>query len=162
VDDIFRRLIDSNFSDLRGLTAEVSIPVPQQLVNEVIAAVRQGGGRLEDFEVLVHRQNRVSINLKTPLWPWPLELKLRLDNRVDFGGSPKIRARLENKVLLARFGSLLNVLPAGIRIHEDQIILDVESFLSTPEQKRILELIRSVEIKTDEGQVIFDIKVNVD
>lgn len=162
MDEIFRELIESNFSDLRGLTAHASIPVPQQLVNEIILAAIQDHSKIRDFEVLIHRQNRVSINLKTALWPWPVELKLRLDTRVDFSGSPKIRARLENKVLLARIGSLLNVLPAGIHIREGQIILDVESFLSVPEQSRILELIRSVEIKTEEGKVIVDVKIAVD
>jgi hypothetical protein len=162
VDEIFRELIESNFSDLRGLTVDASIPVPQQLVNEIILAAIQDHSKIRDFEVLIHRQNRVSINLKTSLWPWPVELKLRLDNQVEFSGSPKITAWLETKVLLARIGSLLNVLPAGVRLREDQIILDVKSFLSTAQQQRILELIRSVEIKTEEGKVIFDVKIAVD
>jgi hypothetical protein len=162
VDEIFRNLIESNFSDLRGLTVDASVPVPQQLVNEIIAAVIQGNANIHDFEAIVHRQNRVSINLKTPLWPWPLELKLRLDDRVDFSGSPKIRAWLESNILLARIGSSLKALPAGISIHHDQVLADIESFLSTPEQKRLLGWIRSVEIKTDEGKMIFDIKILVD
>lgn len=162
MDEIFQKLIDSNFSDLRGLTVDASIPVPQQLVNEIIAPAIQGNPNISDFEVTVQRQNRVSINLKTPLWLWPLELKLRLDNQVDFSGSPKIRAWLESKVLLARIGSFLKALPAGISIHNNLVVVDIRSFLSGPEQRRILEWIRSVEIKTEEGKMIFDIKILVD
>lgn len=162
MEQIFRRVIDSNFSDLHGLTVDASIPVPEPLINEIIAAAIRGNDNIDYCKVSIHRENRVAVNLKTPLWPWPLELKLRLEGQMDFRGSPKIHARLENKVFLARIGSFLHALPPGIHIHEDQIVVEIEAFLSTPEQKRMLGLIRSVAIKTEEDKVMFDVKVKVD
>src|SRR5262245_43449484 len=38
MDKIFRKIIDNNFSDLKGTIVDASIPVPQYLINEIIEA----------------------------------------------------------------------------------------------------------------------------
>lgn len=162
MDNIFQKIINNNFSDLAGLTVDASISVPQSIVNEIIEAALQGNKHIDDCQVSIHKENRVSVNLKTSLWPWPLNLKLRLFRSVDLTSSPKIRAFLENNVLLGKLGSLFNALPDGINIRGDQVVVDVETFLSTPEQKRILDLIKSVEIRTEAGKAIFDVRLEVD
>jgi hypothetical protein len=159
MDEIFRKVITNNFSDLEGLTIAASIPVPEYLVNEIIQSALQGNKDITYCRVTIRRQNRISVSLKTPLLPWVLNLKLRLNESPILGGSPKIKAWLENKVFLARIGSFLKALPAGVSIQGDQVIVDIESFLSTSEQKRILGLVRSVEITTQDGKVILDVKI---
>jgi hypothetical protein len=161
VDEIFQRLIDNSFAELPGLTVDASIPVPEQLINEINAAAIRGNANISSLEVSIHSGNRVSVNLRTRLWPWPLDLMLRLDHQVDLRDFPRVWARLENKVLLARIGSFLNVLPAGIDVRNDMVLLDIETLLYTPELKRMLDLIRSAEIRTQEGQVILDVKIKV-
>jgi hypothetical protein len=91
-------------------------------------------------------------------------LKLKLDKSVDFASfsSPKIRAWLENNILLGRLGSFFNALPEGVKIYGEQIVLDVGSFLQKPEQKRMLDLVKSVGIRTEEGKMILDVKISVD
>ena len=107
-------------------------------------------------------QNKVSANLKTPLWLWPINLKLRLERSVDLTVSPKIRALLENNVLLGKLGSLFKALPNGVNMRGNQVIIDVESFLDTPDQRKMLDLLKSVEVRTESGKVIFDIKIKVE
>jgi hypothetical protein len=162
VEEIFRRLLDNKFAELPGLTVDASIPVPEQLINELNAAAIRGNANISSLAVSIYRGNRVFVILKTRLWPWPLELTLRLDHQVDLRGSPRVWARLENKVLLARIGSFLNVLPAGIDIRSDMVVLDIAALLPAPDLKRMLELIKSAEIRTEEGKVIFDAKIRVD
>jgi hypothetical protein len=106
-------------------------------------------------------QNMISVNMKTTLWPWPFDLKMRLEKSVDLTNSPQIWASLENNVLLGKIVSLLKVLPEGINIDGDRVIIDIKAFL-TPEQKQIINLIKSVEIKTEPGKVIFDVNIKVD
>jgi hypothetical protein len=57
---------------------------------------------------------------------------------------------------------MFNVLPDGIRIYGDQVVLDLGAFLRTPEQKRLLDPVKSVEIETEEGKVILDVKIRID
>lgn len=162
MDEIFRKLIEDNFSDLAGLTVDASIPVPEHIVNEIIEAALRGNKNINDCRVSIRGQNKISVNLKTPLWPWPINLTLRFERSVDFTGNPKIRASLENNVLLGKLGSLFNALPDGVNIHGDQVIIDVQSFLGTPEQRKMFGLIQSVEIRTEQAKLIFDVKIKVE
>ena len=162
MDNIFQKIIENGFSDLRGLTVDASIPVPQYLLNEILEAALQGNKNLDYCQVSIGAQNWVSVKLKTFMWPWPFNLKLRLFRLVDFTPSPKIRARLENNVLLGKLGSFFKALPEGVNLYGDQIVVDIRHFLHTPEQKRILDLIKSAEIRTEAGKVILEVKIEID
>ncbi|MEO8356486.1 MAG: hypothetical protein ABI621_11265 [Chloroflexota bacterium] len=162
MDNVFRKVVDNNFSELAGLTVDASVPVPEHLVNELIAVSLRGNKNITYCRVTIGAQNRVSADVKTPLWPWPVNLKLRLFRSVDLTGSPKVRAFLENNVLLGKLGSLFKALPDWINIYQDQIVIDVGPFVQTSEQKRMLDLVRSIEISTEQAKVIFGIRIGVD
>lgn len=164
MDKVFQKIIANNFSDLKGTTVDASIPVPEALINELIQASLRGNKNIESIQVSVHPQNRASLNVKTTLLPWPLNLKLKLDREVDFASysSPKIRVWMENNRLLGTLGSLFNALPEGIKLYGNQIVIDLGAFLRTPEQKRILERVKSVGMQTAQGKVILDVRAEVD
>jgi len=164
MDKIFQKIINNNFSDLRGTIVDASIPVAEYLINEIIEAALQGDKNIESCRLAIHEQNRVSVSLKTTLLPWSLNLKLKLDHSIDFASfsSPKIRAWLENNMLLGRIGSFFNVLPEWVKLYGDQVVLDLGAFLKTTEQKRILDLVKSAEIRTEEDKVILDVTIKVD
>jgi len=164
MDKIFQKIINNNFSDLKGTIVDASIPVTEYLINEFIEAALKGDKNIESCRVSIHQQNRINVNLKTILLPWSLNLKLKLDNSVDFASysSPKIRGWLENNILLGRVGSFFNVLPEWVKLYGEQIVLDIGAFFLTAEQKRLLDLVKSVGIRTEEGKVILDVTIKVD
>ena len=164
MDKIFQRIIDNDFSELKGTTVDASIPVSQALINEVLETVLRGNKTIQSCQVSVQAQNRVSVHVKTTLLPWSLNLKLKLDKEVDFASfsSPKIRAWLENNRFLGSLGSFFNALPEGVKLYGDQLVIDLGAFLRTPEQKQILKLVRSVGIQTKAGTVILAVNVRVD
>jgi len=162
MDAIFRKLIENNLSDLAGLTVDASIPVPEHIVNEIIEVTLRGNKNITACRVSIGGQNKVSVNLKTPYWLWPINIKLQLASSLDLTGSPKIRASLENNVFLGKLGALFKALPEGVNIYGDQVSVDVQSFLETPEQRRMLDLLKSVEVRTEPARVIFDIKIKVE
>ena len=159
MEQIFRRVIDGNFSELNGLIVAASIPMPEYLINEMIAVLLKGNRNITYCRARIRPQNRVSVELKTPLLPLKLNLKLRLEESLDLGASPKIRAWLENNVLLGKLGSFFDIFPAGIKMYGDQIVIDMGSFMQSPEQKRLLGLIKAVDIQTIEGKVILAVKI---
>ena len=164
MDKIIQKIIRNNFSELKGATVDASIPLPQQLINELIAEPVKGNKNIASVRAAIHPQNRISVDVKTTLLPWPLNLKLKLDKSVDLASypSPKIRAWMENNLLLGSLGSMLNVLPEGIKLYGDQIVIDLGAFLRTAELKRLLKLVKSVGIRTEEGKVILDAKIEID
>lgn len=161
MDKIFQKIIENKFTELKGLTVDASIPVQQQLINEIIESFLQGNKNIDSCKVSIHEQNRVSVNLRATLLPWPLNLKLRLDKSVDLRNSPKIRASLENNLLLGTLGSFFKGLPRGISISDNQIVIDIGAFLR-PQEQKYFALIRSAEIRTEEGEVTLDVKIEVD
>src|SRR5215203_3064442 len=99
---IFQRIIDTNFSELPGIKADASIPVPESLVNEIIQASLRGNKNVSYCRVAFGRDNQVSADVKSPLLPWTFHLKMKLFGSVDLTGSPKVRAFLENNLLLGK------------------------------------------------------------
>ena len=163
MDRIFQKLIQNNFSDLNGTSVDASIPIPQSLINEIIEASLKGNKNIASIRISVHPQNRVSADIKTTVIPWPLNLKLKLDKEVDLASysSPKIRAWMENNRLLGSLGSLFNALPEGIKLYGDQVVIDLGAFLREPEQKKLLSLVKSAGIRTEERKVILNAKIEV-
>ena len=161
MDIIFQEIIENNFSDLKGLRVDATIPVREELVNEMIEASLQGNRNLEYCTLSIGEQNRISVKLKTTLLPWPLDLKLKLFREIDLTRSPRIRASLENNLLLGKLGSFFNALPEGIKLYGNQVVIDLGSFLR-PQERKYLALIKSAEVNTQVGQLILDVKVRVD
>lgn len=164
MDKIFQRLLDDNFSELRGMTADVSIPVSESLINEIIAAALRGNRNIDSCQLSIHAENKVTARLRTTRLPFAIKLQLKLDHTVDFASysSPKIRAWLENNLLLGKIGAFFNMLPEGIKLYGNQLVVDLYSFLQTPEQRRLLNLVKSIGIRTEESKIIFSVKIEVD
>ena len=159
MEKIFERLIDSDLAELNGLTVDATIPVSESLANEFIDLTLQENPQLEYCRVHIHGENRITLEVKSPRWPWPLHVKLKLFRSVDVTHSPTIRAFLENHGLLGKLGSLLNMLPDGIMIYEDQLSINIEAFMPGQELRKLLELIKTMDVRTEEGRIFFDIKI---
>ena len=76
MDKFFQKIIQNNFSDLKGTTVDASVPVPQSLVNELLAETLKGNKNVSALQASIHPQNRVSLDVKTTLLPWTLNLQL--------------------------------------------------------------------------------------
>ena len=146
------------------MAADVSIPVPESLINEIIAVALHGNKNIASCQLSIHAENNVTTRLKTTLLPFSLNLRLKLDNTVDFASysSPKVRAWLENNRLLGKLGAFFNMLPEGIKLYGNQLVVDLYSLLQTPEQRRLLDLVKSIDISTKESKIIFSVKIEVD
>jgi hypothetical protein len=163
MDKLFQRIIDNNFSDLPGTQVDAVVPVPQSLVNELIRVALLGNSTIKSCDITIHAQNNIYESVKTTLLPWSLNLKLKLDNSVDFASysSPKVRAWLENNILLGRLGAFFNALPDGIKLYGNQVVLDIGAFLQDTRQKQNRALVKDVTIQTEEGKLILTVRAQV-
>ena len=162
VGEIFQRIIANNFSDLAGLAIDASIPVPQQMINEIIEAALQGNQNIEYCRLSIGEQNRISVNVKTTRWLWPINFKVWVFQSVDITPAPKIRVLLENNILLGKLGAFFNALPEGVKLYGEQIVIDIGSFLQTEQQRKFLEWVKSLEIRTENGKLIFNVQIRID
>ena len=162
VNEIFQRIIANNFSDLGGLAIDASIPVPQELINELIEVALDGNQNIEYCRVSIGEQNRISINVKTTRWPWPVNLKVWVFQSVDLEPAPKIRVLLENNAILGKLGAFLKALPEGVKLYGEQIVIDVRSFLQAEQHRKFLAMVKSMEIQTEKSKLIFDVQIRID
>ncbi|MDQ3005930.1 MAG: hypothetical protein M3R47_11210 [Chloroflexota bacterium] len=162
VNEIFQRIVANNFSDFAGLAVDASIPVPEQMINEIIEAALQGNQNIEYCRISIGEQNRISVNVKTPRWPWPINLKVWVFKSVDLAPSPKIRVLLENNVILGKLGVFFKALPEGVKLYGGQIVIDVGYFLQTEQQRKLLAMLKSMEIRTEMGKLILDVQIRID
>lgn len=158
IDDIFQRILDNNFSELPGLTIDATVPVPESLINEIIQASLVGNKSISYCRIRIGSDNQVTADVKSPLLPWTVHLKMKLFSHADFTHAPKVRAFLENNLLLGKIGALLNVLPDGVRLYDNQLVVDVGTFLP-PQQREFLKLVKSMDIHTTEGTVVVDVRI---
>lgn len=159
MDKLFQRLIDGDLADLSGLTMDATITVTEPLANEIVILALEGNPQVEYCRVQIRPANKITLNVKSPHWPWPFNIKLKLFGSVDLTHAPTIRAFMENNVFLGKLGSLFKVLPDGIHFYEDQIAVDLGMFLNSREQKMLLGLIRAAEIRTEEGRILIAIAI---
>ncbi|MEO5886120.1 MAG: hypothetical protein ABIQ77_00510, partial [Anaerolineales bacterium] len=81
---------------------------------------------------------------------------------VDLTPSPKIRALLENNSILGKLGSFFKALPEGVKLYGEQIVIDVKSFLRTEQQRKFLDRVKSMQVRTEKGKLICDIQIRID
>ena len=162
VNKITQKIIENDFADLDGLAVDASIPVPQQMINEIIAAALQGNQSIEYCRVSIGEENRISVNVKTTRWLWPINLKVWVFQSVDIAPAPTIRVLLESNVILGKLGAFFKALPKGIKLYGEQIVIDVRSFLRTEQQRKFLTMVKSLEIRTEKGKLIFDVQFRID
>lgn len=158
MDKIFQKMLDNQFSDLAGLTVDAFVPLREDFINETLAVALQGNREVTYCRLDIHPQNRITVDVKSPRWPWLIHLKLKLFRSVDLSRSPTVRAFLENNVLLGKLGSMLKALPPGITIYEDQLSVDIGAFLPS-DQIQFLELLKAVDIQTEAGTLNLNIKI---
>lgn len=162
VNKILQKIIENDFADLDGLIVDASIPVPQQMINEIIEAALQGNQNIEYCRVSIGEQNRIFINVKTTRWPWPIDLKVWIFKSVDLTPAPKIRALLENNAILGKLGAFFKALPEGVKLYGEQIVIDMGSFLQTEQHRNFLAMVKSLEIRTEKSKLIFDVQIRID
>jgi len=161
VDEIFRRFVGNGFSEFAGLMVEASIPVTEQVFNEIIETALRDNKNITACRVSIGPENQISVDLRTPLWFLPIHLKLRVEKSVDCTSSPKVRARLENLGFLGKLGSFLKALPNGVNMNGDLVVVDMGAFIPQ-EYKQFLDLVKSIAIRTEAGRVILDLKLEVE
>ncbi len=126
------------FADVRGATADVSIPISDRLLNEVIAQA-------------------------LPALP-PVNLTLAIERQPELPASPILVLRLELGGLLAMAGSalrFLDALPPGITVEQDRIHVNLSTLLAERGLAELLDYAEHVQVTTTDGAVVVAIRAAV-
>ena len=105
-----------HFAAFAGASAEVTLPIPQAVLNEVLAAqVLPRAPALGRLDVVIQPDNRLDVVVASGRVRWlpPLTVPLRVEPEVAPG--PRLRMRLEGGGLVARLA------PWAVRLGEGRV-----------------------------------------
>jgi hypothetical protein len=166
-DRIFQDLESGGFRDVAGARASVTIPIPESLLNRVVAAALPPAGAVRELSVTPEAGNRflVRVRLAKPAFLPALKLNVSIERQPDFPRSPVLELRIAMPPLLAGLAgaaqTFVDVLPPGVEMQGDRVLVNLAALAERQGHGRYLRFVQRVEITTDPGRlnVAADVRV---
>lgn len=165
-DALLTRLRAGRFSDFRGARADITLPMADRLLNELIAAAIPPGAPVRDVELTSRDGNRIRVRFKVAAAAFlpPLNVTLLIEQQPRLPESPTLVLKLEAGGLLSMAGSalrFLDALPPGLRVVGDRIHVDLASLLAARGLGELLDYAEAVEVTTVPGAVVVAVRAGV-
>jgi hypothetical protein len=163
---LLSRLRATGFSDLRGAHAEVTLPISDRLLNDLIAAALPASAPVRDLELTSKPGNRIDVRFKVAAASFlpAMKVTLVIEGQPELPASPILVLKLEMGGLLSLAGPatrFLSALPAGIRIVEDRVHVNLATLLAEHGLAELLEYAEEVRVTTAEGAIVVDVRAGV-
>jgi hypothetical protein len=167
VSALLQQLRASGFQDVSGARASVTLPISAPLLNMLIGMSIPANAPVRELEVHPQSSNRlmVRVRLARPAFLPPINLGLTVERQPELPASPEIVFRMTSLPgLMSLAGaamSFANVLPPGIRMVGDRIVVDLAAQLARFGQAHLLQYARRVHVSTEEGRLILDLGAQI-
>ncbi len=161
---LFTRQRAGGFADLRGARANVTLPVSDRLLNEIISGALPPSAPVRDVQVTSRSGNRIGVRLKIAAASFlpPINLTLAIERQPELPASPVLVLRMEMGGLLSMAGSalrFLDALPPGIRVEDDRIFVDLATLLAEQGLAELLEYADQMNVTTVDGALVVALRV---
>jgi hypothetical protein len=167
-DQRLQRLLDqlraSQYRDLQGSTVSASIPLSERLLNEILAATVPATARVKDLALHPLAGNRLRVTARVVDFLPPLSLTLQIERQPQLPGGPLVLALPPVSGLLALGGAGLvgAMLPAGVRLEGQHIVVDVAEVLRRRGFEDVVRSLKKLELATEPGRLILRVDLAVD
>ena len=163
---ILERLRSSRMADLAGARASATIPVPERVLNEIVAASLPPSAPVQDVSVQVRAGNRlrVSARLTRAAFLPPISLTLEIERQPELPDGPLVLRVGSMPGLVALAGaafSVTSMLPPGLRLEDHRLFVDVRTVLERNGLGEALVYLERMAITTEEGRLIVDVSAGV-
>jgi hypothetical protein len=164
--DIIRQQQTAGFPAFTGAHVAAFVPVSAAFLNRFVAESLPPGAPVCDIQVEPDSGNVVRISgriTRAPFIP-RLTITLFIERQPQFPDSPVLVLRLASPALtmLAKAAShFLHVLPPGLRLDHDLLLVDIAELLRQRGAAEWLQYVDSVEISTAPGAVLLSIRAAV-
>ena len=165
----FRRLTGFDVHELSGATIGGEIPLPEALINHVIAQqLAKKAAPVTAVRVQPHDGERLTIAIATGSRLMPgVKIEARIEQQPDFPRPAILGLRWSVPgmgplaLLAAPALAFFKALPPGIRVDGDRVLIDVGELLWANGYGELLDFITRLRVITREGAILarFEIKV---
>jgi hypothetical protein len=159
------RLRSSRFAELQGARLSATIPLPERLLNEIIAAVLPPAAPVRDVSVRPQPGNRLAVRArlaKVDFLP-PFTVTLEIERQPQLPDGPLVLRMLSLPGLIALAGSGLSAaasLPPGIRLDKDRLVIDLRTLLEQRGYGDVVPLVNTLRVTTEEGRVLLNVELS--
>jgi hypothetical protein len=166
LETLLSRLRTTGFSDLRGAHADVTLPVSDRLLNDLIAGSLPASAPVRDVELTSKPGNRIAVRFKVAAASFLPQLKVSLviEGQPELPVSPILVLKLEMGGLLALAGPatrFLSALPAGLHFVDDRLYVNLATLLAERGLGELLEYAEHVRVTTAEGAVVVHVRARI-
>jgi hypothetical protein len=164
--DILRRQQADGFPGFTGAHLAAFVPISATVINEVIAQALPIDAAVSDVQIEPEAGNAVRVHLRIArahLIP-PLTVTLLIERQPQLPESPVLVLRLASSGLtvLARAANrFFDALPAGVRMQDDLVLVDIAELLRQRDASEWLQYLKALEITTAPGALLVSIKASV-
>jgi hypothetical protein len=163
---LFTRQRGRGFADFRGAQADITLPVSDRLLNEIIAETLPPSAPIRSLELTSRTGNRIGVRFKLGAAAFlpPISLTLAIERQPELPASPILVLKLQMGGILSLAGSamrFLEALPPGVRVENDRILLDLPTLLAERGLADLLQYAEQVHVTTIEGAVVVAVRAAV-
>jgi hypothetical protein len=157
----------SGFAGLAGSEVHATIRVSSALLNEAISANLASVTAVRDLAVQPRGGNRfdVRVKLAKPAFLPTMNVALVIERQPQLPSDPVLVMKLTGAAgmigLAAPAITSFGVLPPGIRLDGDRILVDMRVLLQRYGQAALLDYAERVQVTTEEGRVVLLVHARV-
>lgn len=155
--DLLREQQSTHFADLAGAHTAFTIPVSERLLNRILVERLPRSAPVSELQVHPEDGNRVTVSVKLSKFAFLPAVRVRfaIERQPDLPASPVLVLRIEGKAALAGPAlGFLNVLPPGVRLENDRLLVDLAALLAQYGAAEVLLYLTALEVTATAGRVI--------
>lgn len=153
------RLQAGRFQDLAGTRVSGTVPVPADLLNELIAATLPPSAPVRAVTVQPLDDDRLTVTIrpKAALLP-AVTLKLEIEGQPRFPEYPVLTLRMATLSGLFGLasGAVSGMLPPGITLQGERIVVNVGDLAKHQGHDGLVPFLRTLDVHTDRGRLIIE------
>ena len=170
MDPRVQQLIDdlraARLAELSGARLSVEVPLTERLLNRALALGLPPNGPVREVTVQPRSANRlrVRVRLSAPDFLPPIGITLEIVRQAALPGGPLVLRVLSMPWLVGLAGaavSLGSILPPGVRLEDQQIVVDLGSLLERQGHGELIPFLERVHVTSEEGRVRLQLEARV-
>jgi hypothetical protein len=164
--EILRHLQTTGFRDLSGTRISGTVPVSERLINELVASAVRPAGPVREVRVQPLAGDAFSVRVapRASLLP-SITVRLEIDRQPELPASPVLVLRLATMGglfgLAAAALPIAGMLPPGVRLDGDRILVDVRAIAADRGAGDLLEYVTGLRLNTEEGRVVLHLDLSI-
>jgi hypothetical protein len=165
--DLVTRQQMEGFPGLAGSDARATIRVAAPLLNEAVTIFLASAPAVRDVTVQPRASNRfdVRLTLAKPAFLPSLNLTLVIESQPQLPGEPVLGMRITGAGGMMRLAApaitSFGLLPPGVRLEGDRLLLDLRTLLQQHGQLQLLDYAEQFQVMTEEGTLILLVQLRV-